>query len=1377
MRTLLLAAAVLLLAWCDHPAAAQREVILGDAPRAGWTATATRNLSVRVNDGVLSARPNDGTRLFAAAVLRATNRAAVDARACSYLVFEINTLPGAGGVHRAPHLRVGLSDASGRTRLPLLSRFLHLDADPASWQQATIPLEHLLDHGVEAGAITSVTWQYAAAAAPFAVRRVVLVAGASETSPTDDRQANLLADPSFETRADARPVSPYVGDYRDLSEPAERTLRQRGGAADGRRYLAVQGGKACFFEALAPAADSVGFAVALRLPPDSRPGQPAEQPNRRTERPERGARLVVTANVPAETAEAARPAGPPEVEIGCEVVGFGRDGGVCVGGRAVRRVPLETAWRRHAVTGLVHLEDLPPDESDLRLYRGWVRPLSTNTALHLDAVHLCPAPLDAATFSTTRANPLAAGTGIFRQVRGLLGARFLNDERDRPTPPALQADLPPITVPLEGIEWAGRAWSNAIIAGGIPLPAGQLYSPDALRLLGPDGNDLPFQWEVLRRDPRDGSVRCLWVAFRAPLEPGQRLRCSLQSGATLPAQDLPVAAEAADEVLLNTGLLRARLSRQRFPLFEEADWFGEVVPGGEGGIRLELLDGRVLTSLGPPTHVTVERNGPLNAVILVRGFLTAADEAPAPRFRYEARVHAWRGVPGVQVNLAVTNLTPQPATPVRSLAVVAPLGRARSVEAALGREGGEPVKAALNRGEWLRLTQRRDPFRAGLPDLLVEGADMAPLATPGRAAGWATWQVPDRPAMVLAFNRMADRHPAALEVRPDSLVAYLLPPSGVKVYDFPFGMTAYAELWLGFGDAPAALDRLQRSPLLLPEPGYVGSTGVFPPTLPPEETRGRFPLLEWILGRELSLVLGDHDRAAASGWLHDGDTGAFGGWHHGEMDSLEALYLHFLRTRDPRVWERARRQALHLREVGTWWANETSAFLHPRGAAIHTHYRVDLASFWGTGLLYDYWLTGDARSLAVAEALSAELLSRAGTHLRGWERGRLLLHLAELYAATGRRVYREGMLRQFDMAGASETDLHAAGLGVAAAAEAARALGSSDLDARFHRALAALTAGIEASRPVRVVRGAEESYLYRGLSYAQPAFLSPPTWEAVLERLCWTFLAPHARGVSLIRAAEALPAIAAAGATLPAWASGTPLGIAPYAGQNRSFTLRIHRQGNEPVEVTLCRMRAAQPDPSRRYRVRFQLRDPMERVLAGELLEGGAFSAQPVALPRRGLNGDYLLRLSCEEDGLAEVLSAHPRVYLRADEWKAARHAGATARFYLRAPRRGTLRVRVRGTLAAHSGNLIAAALYPAEADAAGGPAVSQACWSLPVVGTDDDGRPAPRQFPGDGLSLAVPEAYRGRPLALVVTTPRSVEWRVEGLDEPWLAATAAAFP
>ena len=238
-----------------------------------------------------------------------------------------------------------------------------------------------------------------------------------------------------------------------------------------------------------------------------------------------------------------------------------------------------------------------------------------------------------------RARERAGGEseGIFRQVRRLIAYREHSDERDGPVPPVLQS-VSPFGVPVNAREWAGAHGRPPSSPEACCWPGAISSLPYALRLRAPDGSEVPFQFDVLRRDRRDGSVRSLWLTFQAPwlresgrairwsrAPPRHRRRCFL----------LP---PGRDEVFLHTGDLLARASGKEFSLLSRNH--GGEIPSRQGARRDPpgAVGWNAPHLSRAPSQVVVERNGPLHAVVVVRGYPAPADGDVQQRFRYEARL-------------------------------------------------------------------------------------------------------------------------------------------------------------------------------------------------------------------------------------------------------------------------------------------------------------------------------------------------------------------------------------------------------------------------------------------------------------------------------------------------------------------------------------------------------------------------------------------------------------------------------------------------------------------------------------------------------------------------------------------------------------------
>jgi hypothetical protein len=207
---------------------------------------------------------------------------------------------------------------------------------------------------------------------------------------------------------------------------------------------------------------------------------------------------------------------------------------------------------------------------------------------------------------------------------------------------------------------------GAPLTVGIPFPKGALASPDDVRLLNAQGEEIPAQvTQVTTWAPADpGSVKWIWVFFfagegddytlehgpdveRAPLEgPRIRLRNDMRAG---------------EGVTVNTGPLRFRVDQGEGGFLSEVtldtDGSGrldddEVVATGPGarGSFLDLLDEAGIDSSRAVVRRTwIEKgSGPLHTIVRVEGTYRydRSDNNPAP---FTTRIHAYAGKSYVRV--------------------------------------------------------------------------------------------------------------------------------------------------------------------------------------------------------------------------------------------------------------------------------------------------------------------------------------------------------------------------------------------------------------------------------------------------------------------------------------------------------------------------------------------------------------------------------------------------------------------------------------------------------------------------------------------------------------------------------------------------------
>lgn len=182
------------------------------------------------------------------------------------------------------------------------------------------------------------------------------------------------------------------------------------------------------------------------------------------------------------------------------------------------------------------------------------------------------------------------------------------------------------------------------VTTGVPLPqeAG-LTDVELLVVKHSNGNQLPAQFTVLSRwhgTPGDSSMPIKWVLadFQADVEADGTSVYYLEKAAKPYSTQAPLSiSEDTEKIIVDTGAARFQISKRYFNLFDYI-WAAEgptasryrlvVASRGIGGIVLVDGSGREYgTIFEPPEEFTVERAGPMTAVVRVRGVFKSADNA------------------------------------------------------------------------------------------------------------------------------------------------------------------------------------------------------------------------------------------------------------------------------------------------------------------------------------------------------------------------------------------------------------------------------------------------------------------------------------------------------------------------------------------------------------------------------------------------------------------------------------------------------------------------------------------------------------------------------------------------------------------------------
>ncbi|MEX0721164.1 MAG: hypothetical protein WD059_10880 [Balneolaceae bacterium] len=208
---------------------------------------------------------------------------------------------------------------------------------------------------------------------------------------------------------------------------------------------------------------------------------------------------------------------------------------------------------------------------------------------------------------------------------------------------------------------------------GVPIPKGELYSPDHVRVLS-NGNEIPSQiTEVTTWGPDNNSIKWLWVFFfteegsEYEVEYGENIKNGRDFPETLTVTNNQ---RPTGEVVVNTGPLQFTVEKgegggyfnapagsgffDKVELDIDGDGFDEddVIATGDPGRAsfLDLLDDAGLDKSRAVVNRTVKEKGtgPLHAIIRVEGDYKYSrdDNNSAP---FITRIHAYAGKSYVKV--------------------------------------------------------------------------------------------------------------------------------------------------------------------------------------------------------------------------------------------------------------------------------------------------------------------------------------------------------------------------------------------------------------------------------------------------------------------------------------------------------------------------------------------------------------------------------------------------------------------------------------------------------------------------------------------------------------------------------------------------------
>jgi len=598
--------------------------------------------------------------------------------------------------------------------------------------------------------------------------------------------------------------------------------------------------------------------------------------------------------------------------------------------------------------------------------------------------------------------PLASGTAYTCTVQPEGGgpSKSVNFVAGRPQAPQGTATREQTTLTI--LAEQRNVPAGYPLTTGVPFPKGVLGSTKNLRLLAPDGSEMPLQVRPLVRWP-DHSLKAVLLDTMAPamhgaltLEYGTDVRRSM-------AEPRIQVADDAGAVTVATPSLKMRFDKRQSGLFTQVWVGGKLITQDNRPARVTVVDddGREYDTLGAPDRVVVEESGPLRAVVRLDGHHTSSE---AKFFAYQFRFTFCAGLAGVRMSYRWGNdVSASEMTRFRGIRLTLPLSLADGAEAVLG--GDEPVHGRLANSP--RLEQLYDDRYRVTPETLA--------ASGRRAPGWVATSDGAR-SVALLPRWFWQLYPKAVQAGPEGLRLDICPELGDKQYNdcsamdlvklyyylqggrykVRQGVTKTHEALLLFGaDGPlwttdtlgALAGLLNAPPVVAAGPDWYVASGFMDVDVP--STGASTQIYDRVCEKTLHAWLENQKRQRAYGMLNYGDR--FGerkaNWANGESDDHHAAAIVFTRTGSAEAFRVMETMARHDIDVDLCHYHASpsrrgASWIHSMG---HTggYFRKRYEGKWGTpgggmtvshtwcgGTCEYYLLTGDPTAIEAARMIA-----------------------------------------------------------------------------------------------------------------------------------------------------------------------------------------------------------------------------------------------------------------------------------------------------------------------------------------------------------------------------------------------------------------------
>ena len=334
-------------------------------------------------------------------------------------------------------------------------------------------------------------------------------------------------------------------------------------------------------------------------------------------------------------------------------------------------------------------------------------------------------------------------------------------------------------------EEAGIARRQEPTSVSLPFAAGDLEKETEVALSDVSGQRIDVQFDVLARWG-DGSIRWLLASFLSDVPAGQQRTFSVLQVDSSEAHRPALVRRQGANLFADTGPIRARFGPDQQDGFWITDQGGSPLLAERPQLIVYSPTGQEYRSSSPVT-VDLEVNGPLYASVLLTGPFLASEEGYNKIFRWETRLHFWKGLAQVLAEHTVVAVgdTSDGVTIVDGIVVQmkARDGFTRSVFAgeqqhATDLRDGETARLQQTCAYWHECGSGPDPAREPVKYVVLEedfgyqlksGADRL-LAAGEKSPGWL-WAAGPRGSIGVAVRDFWEEGPKALRAGADGTLA------------------------------------------------------------------------------------------------------------------------------------------------------------------------------------------------------------------------------------------------------------------------------------------------------------------------------------------------------------------------------------------------------------------------------------------------------------------------------------------------------------------------------------------------------------------------------------------------------------------------------